>query len=120
MRAERVHTCEASGRVNCRECTKAGTLAALTLLQGRPSLEFISLDISAHQGFIKEISENRGTLHILSVVFRTTLTCIPKYYLFIKRFMNYFFLLLAPKKTLKRQKYHKMKNQMSRVYPGVG
>ena len=71
-------------------------LTAVCLLQGRPSLEFVnSLDISAHQGqgrigfpiFIhscvlhKGDPEKRGTLHILSVVFRTTLTLIPKYYL---------------------------------------
>lgn len=82
MRAERVHTCEKSGRVNYKECTKAGTLAvAITLLQGRPSLEFVNCsDISAHQGFIKEILKIEEH-SILSVVFRTTLTRIPKYYL---------------------------------------
>lgn len=82
MRAERVHTCEESGRVNYRECTNAGTLAvAVALLQGRPSLEFVDcLDISAHQGFIKEILKIEEH-SILSVVFRTTLTPIPKYYL---------------------------------------
>lgn len=95
VRAERAHTCEESGRVNYR-AHKAGTLTVVSLLQGRPSLESVnSLDISAHQGqgrigfliFIhsyvlhKGDPENRGTLHILSVVFRTTLTLIPKYYL---------------------------------------